>query len=102
MRRSEPNASAKKPRVSSGAVNRVYWGGASGGAPGGAGCWSDAADAATVMVISTMQAVKDRAMCRSGVPPLANQAFLRHRGNQRSFALEYKPARIAARSVQVG
>ena len=34
--------------------------------------------------------------------PLAHQAFLRHRGDQRAVAREYQSAREAARAVQVG
>src|SRR4249920_1570011 len=41
-------------------------------------------------------------LCTSSFPPLAHQTFLRHRGDQRPIALEYKPARVTARAVQVG
>src|SRR6185503_7622574 len=44
-RKSEPKASARKPRVSSDAEKRVYCGGASGIGPGGAGSKPEAANA---------------------------------------------------------
>src|SRR6185312_7618224 len=48
-RKSEPKASARKPRVSSGVEKRVYCGGASGIGPGGAGSMPEAASADAIM-----------------------------------------------------
>src|SRR5215510_9470419 len=38
---------------------------------------------------------------KSGFTPLSDEAFLRHRGDERPVALKYKSAREAARAMQV-
>src|SRR5450759_3816224 len=102
MRRSEPNVSARNPRMSSAVEKRVYCGGAPSNALGGAGCLPEAASAAVKNEIRIVNAANDRFIFKLGGAPLAHQAFLRHRGDQRTVAGEDKSAREAARAVQIG
>src|SRR5215471_8569325 len=101
MRRSDPNANARKPLESSAAVKCVNCGGAPSNAPGGACCRPDAPSAALTNEIRKMQPANKYFIVQSGFPPLAHQAFLRHRGDQHPVTGEYKSARVAARAVQV-
>src|SRR5262249_25097680 len=101
MRRSDPNASARKPLESSAEVKCVNCGGAPSNEPGGACCRPDAPSAAGTNEMRTMQPASQCFIVQSGFPPLADQAFLRHRGHQHPIAREYKSARVAARAVQV-
>src|SRR5450759_2790372 len=101
MRRSEPNVSARNPRMSSAVEKRVYCGGAPWNEPGGAGCLPEAARAAADNEIMKMHAANDRFIFKLRCAPLAHQAFLRHRGDQRAVAGENKSAREAARAVQI-
>src|SRR4029450_10268177 len=102
MRRSDPNASARKPRVSSAAVNCVYWSGAPSNEPGGGGCLPDAPSAAVTTAIRAKQPANNCFMSKSGFAPLSDQAFLRHRGDECPIARKYKPACEAARAMQIG
>src|SRR4029077_11854289 len=99
MRRSEPKASARKPRSSSATLKRVYCGGAPSKEPGGADCLPDAPSAA-VVIESRTGAASNRFIVASGLLSLPHQAFLGNRGNKRSVAFKYKSARIAARAMQ--
>src|SRR5262245_464906 len=101
MRRSDPNANARKPLESSAAVKCVNSGGAPSNDPGGACCRPDAPRAAVTNEMRTMQPASKYFIVQSGFPPLADQAFLRHGGNQHPVTAEYKSTRVAARAVQV-
>ena len=59
IRRSEPNESARNPRVSSAAEKRVNCAGAPGNEPGGAGCLPEAANAAVNVEIRKTNAAND-------------------------------------------
>src|SRR3569833_2901774 len=102
MRRSEPKASAMKPRSSSAAVNVVSWGGASANAPDGGGSRFDAASEAVAAARKTARPARSRFIDpRSRLTPQAHQAFLDHRRDQGAVAGEYKSARQPARAMQV-
>src|SRR5262249_46910655 len=103
MRRSDPNANARKPFKSSAAVKCVNCDGAPSNEPGGACCRPDAPSAAVTNEMRIMmQTASQYFIVQSGFPPLAHQTFLRHRGDQHPITGEYKSARIAARAMQVG
>src|SRR5215475_15299269 len=100
MRRSDPNANARKPLESSAAVKCVNSGGAPSNEPGGACCRPDAPSATVTNEMRTMPPASKYVIVQSGFPPLADQAFLRHRGDQHAIAGKYKSARVAARALK--
>src|SRR6185437_4192882 len=106
IRRSEPKASAMKPRDSSCTENFVNSGGAPANEPGGAGCLPDAASAACIDSSKTTMAAMSRFMIPGAASrlaaPHAHQAFLRDGSNQRAVTLEDQAARKAAPAMQIG
>src|SRR6185312_4031811 len=97
IRRSEPKASAIKPRDNSCTENFVNSGGAPAKEPDGAGCLPDAAGAACIGSSRITTAVMSRFMISDAasrfVAPHAHQAFLSDRSNQRAVTLENQAAR---------